>query len=273
MWCGSVRRCRLFFVGANQIDAGAVERFRTVLTIAEKTGLRLHITGLACYRIAQRMAWYDALDDEGRWKTQELFWETIAKACASSSAVFCYDLMNEPVSKGKRADGWYLGRMGEQEFCQRLSLDSTKSGDDIFREWTGRMVAAIRKSDTTHLITIGMLTFPSIYKVAAEQLDFVSPHIYPESKKVPEAITMLKKFDYGKPMEIGETFPLSCSVDEEREFLLQSRATAAGWLGQWPVEGPAALRELKKSGQITLVQSVWLTWVELFEEVGGKMKG
>lgn len=81
-------------------------------------------------------------------KRRPFFWETIARACAGSPAVFAYDLVNEPAATGKRADGWYMGKVGEVEFCQRLSLDpGTRSGDEIFREWTKRMVAAIRKHD------------------------------------------------------------------------------------------------------------------------------
>ena len=134
---------------------------------------------------------------------------------------------------GKPVDGWYTGRMGDVEFCQRLSLDpGQRNGDNIFREWTKRMVAAIRQHDQTHLITMGMLPFPGAYKAAAEQLDFVSPHLYPKTGKVDEEIELLKQFDWGKPIVIGETFPLSCGADNEREFLLKSRDFAHGWMGQ-----------------------------------------
>lgn len=260
-----------FFSGPNQIDASAVKRLRSLLGIAEKNGMYLHITGLACYRIKQRMAWYDAEDEEHRWNTQALFWETLAKACADSPSVFCYDLVNEPAASAKPSEGWYTGRIGEMEFCQRLSLDPAKSSDDIFRRWTARMVAAIRQYDKKHLITLGMLPFPGYYNSAAKQLDFVSPHIYPESKKVSDAIELLKKFDVGKPIEIGETFPLSCGVDDERKFLLQSRTIAAGWIGHWPDDDPSKLRELKKSGKITPGRMIWLSWIDLFEEVGPAM--
>ena len=262
-----------FFAGPDQIDTSAIERLQSLLGIAQRHGLYLHITGLACYRMKGRMAWYDAQDQAHRWNTQALFWENIAKACAASPSVFCYDLVNEPAATGKPGDGWYLGRMGDLEFCQRLSLDPARSGDEIFRQWTKRMIASIRKYDKKHLITLGMLPFPGTYKTAADQLDFVSPHIYPESKKVPDAIDLLKKFDVGKPIEIGETFPLSCGVDDERKFLLESRTIAAGWVGHWPDDDPSKLRELKKSGKITLEQTIWLSWVELFEEVGPEMTG
>ncbi len=262
-----------FFVGAEQADPQAIERFRKLLSIAEKSGIYLQITGLACYKINSRMAWYDSLDEEGRWKAQEFFWSTVAETCANSPAVFCYDLVNEPAAGGKRAEGWYLGRMGDVEFCQRLTLEpGNRSGEEIFRAWTRRMVAAIRKHDSNRLITLGMLPFPGAYKAAAEQLDFVSPHLYPKSKKVDEEIELLKKFDFGKPIVIGETFPLSCSADEEREFLLKSRGLAQGWIGHWPDETPEQLAELKRQGKISLQQAIWLSWVELSREIGPEMK-
>jgi hypothetical protein len=261
-----------FFDGPNKINPQAVERLRQLLTIAEASGIHLQITGLACYKINNRMAWYDALDDESRWKAQEFFWSTLAETCVKSPAVFCYDLANEPTAVGKRADGWYTGRMGDVEFCQRLTLDqSQRSGGDIFREWTGRMVAAIRKHDQSRLITLGMLPFPGAYKTAAEQLDFVSPHLYPKSKKVDEEVELLKKFDFGKPIVIGETFPLSCSAAEEREFLRRSRGLAQGWIGHWPDQTPEKLMELKKEGKISMEQTIWLSWVDLFREIGPEM--
>ena len=261
-----------FFLGPDKIDPQAVAQLRKLLAIAEKSGIYLHITGLACYHINQRMAWYDALDNENRWKAQEFFWETLAATCAGSPAVFCYDLVNEPAAFAKRADGWYTGRMGDVEFCQRLCLDpATASGDEIFRDWTRRMVAAIRKHDPEHLITLGMLPFPGAYKTASEQLDFVSPHLYPKSNQVDAEIDLLKKFDFGKPIVIGETFPLTCSAADEQDFLLKSRGLAQGWLGHWPDDSPANLAELKRTGKITIPQAIWLSWVELFREAGPEM--
>jgi len=256
----------------DKVDPRALDQLRKLLKIAENSGIHLKITGLACYKIKDRMAWYDSMDEQDRWKTQSFFWETIARTCAESPAVFAYDLVNEPAAAGKGADGWYMGRMGEVEFCQRLSLDPGKrNGDDIFREWAKRMVAAIRKHDQTHLITMGMLPFPGAYTAAAEQLDFVSPHLYPKTGKVDDEIKLLKQFDWGKPVVIGETFPLSCGADDERDFLLKSRDFAHGWLGHWPDESPAKLAELKKTGKATIHNAIWLSWVDLFKEIGPQM--
>jgi hypothetical protein len=259
-------------VGRDKVDPHAIEQLRKLLKIAENSGVYLKITGLACYQIKGRMAWYDEMDERDRWKTQAFFWEVIARTCVESPAVFAYDLVNEPTAFGKLADGWYMGRMGDLEFCQRLSLDpGQRSGDDIFCEWTQGMVAAIRQHDRTHLITMGMLPFPGAYKAAAEHLDFVSPHLYPERGKVDDDIKLLKRFDWGKPVVIGETFPLRCGVDDQREFLLKSRAFARGWIGHWPDESPAKLIELKKNGKATIHNAIWLSWVELFQEIGPQM--
>lgn len=258
--------------GPQAVDAKGIDGIKQLLTIAEKAGIHLKITGLANYRIKDRVAWYDKLPEQDRWHAQAFFWATIARICADSPAVFAYDLVNEPGAVGKPTDGWYLGRMGDVEFCQRLSLNpGERNGDDIFREWTKLMVAAIRKHDSTHLITMGMLPFPGAYKTAAEQLDFVSPHLYPKTGKVDEEIALLKKFDWGKPIVIGETFPLSCSAVDERDFLLKSRELAHGWIGHWPDESPAELAELKKTGKATIQNAIWLSWVELFKEIGPQM--
>jgi hypothetical protein len=260
--------------GPDKVDPQALDQLKKLLQIAEKSGIHLKITGLACYRIKDRAAWYDSLAEQERWKAQAFFWETIAQTCAKSPAVFAYDLVNEPAAAGKLSDGWYTGRMGDVEFCQRLSLDpGERNGDDIFREWTKRMVAAIRKHDQTHLVTMGMLPFPGAYKVAAEQLDFVSPHLYPKAGKVDDEIKLLQQFDWGKPIVIGETFPLSCGADDERDFLLKSRKFAHGWIGHWPEESPAELAELKKTGKATIHNAIWLSWVELFNDIGPQMTG
>lgn len=260
--------------GPDKANPEALEQLAKLLKIAESAGIHLKITGLASYKIKDRMAWYDAMEEQERWKTQAFFWETIARTCAGSPAVFAYDLVNEPGATGKPAEGWYLGRMGEVEFCQRLSLSpGTRSGDDVFREWTKRMVAAIRAQDPTHLITMGMLPFPGAYKTAAEQLDFVSPHLYPKTGKVDDEIALLKQFAQGKPVVIGETFPFTCGADDLRDFLLKSRGIAHGWIGHWPDESPAQLAGLKKTGKATIQNAVWLSWVEIFREIGPQMIG
>lgn len=258
--------------GPGQANPRAVSQLRQLLETAEQSGIYLKITGLAAYRIADRLEWYDTLPEAERWQTQAFFWETVAATCAQSPAVFAYDLVNEPAAVGKVEDGWYTGRMGDVEFCQRLSLTpGDRTAGDIFRDWTRQMVAAIDKHDPQRLITLGMLPFPTAYQSTVEHLDFVSPHLYPETGKVEQELELLKRFDWGKPIVIGETFPLKSGVADLRQFLLESRPWADGWLGHWPDTSPEVLAQRKAAGEATIHDAIWLSWVELFRELGPEM--
>ena len=208
-------------------------------------------------------------------RSRARFWEAIARTCADSPAVFCYDLANEPIVFGTRKDGWYTGELGGYEFLQRLSLDQgDRPRDDVTREWTHTLVAAIRKHDRHHLITIGELPAWGLsLQAIGPELDFIAVHIYPQASKVDDALATLKRFDIGKPIVVEETFPLSCGVGDERDFLLQSRTLAAGWIGQYPDQTSEELAALKQSGKITLAQAMYLGWIDLFRELGPQMLG
>jgi hypothetical protein len=262
-----------FMDGANKPNAAALDRLSQLLRLAEKHGIYLDVTGLACYRPQERAAWYDAMRDKDRWAAQAQFWESVAGTCAKSPAVFCYDLANEPIVFGERKDGWYTGRLGGCDFLQRLSLDQhNRTQNEVALEWTRLMVAAIHKRDRQHLITIGMLPAWGLSQnVVGPELDFIAVHIYPEKGKVDEALRTLKRFDVGKPIVVEETFPLDCGVADLRQFLLQSRRLAAGWIGQYPDESPAELESLRRSGKITVPQSMYLSWINLFRDIGPEM--
>jgi hypothetical protein len=63
------------------------------------------------------------------------------------------------------------------------------------------------------------------------------------------------------------------STTASRDFLLKSRGIAAGWIGHWPHETPAELAETKKAGKETPQSALWLSWVELFRDLGPEMTG
>ena len=225
---------------ADKPNARALAELSQLLRLAEQKGMRLDVTGLASYHIAHRAAWYDALTDRDRWAAQARFWEAVSRTCAKSPAVFCYDLMNEPVAGGQRKDGWYAGRMGDYEFVQRLSLDQ---GDhpqaEICREWTHLMVCAIHKHDQAHPITLGMLpAWGPRPDVVGHELDFIAVHIYPSAGKVTEALKNLKEFDIGKPIVVEETFPLSCGSATNGIFSCNPAASPPAGLVNTPTKPP-----------------------------------
>jgi hypothetical protein len=75
----------------------ALDRLGKLLVLAERLRLYLDLTGLGCYHKKDVPAWYDGLTEKGRWDVQARFWRAVAGRCAAGPAVFCYDLMNEPV--------------------------------------------------------------------------------------------------------------------------------------------------------------------------------
>ena len=143
------------------------------------------------------------------------------------------------------------------------------------------MTAAIHKRDRRHLITVGLLPWDKTWGFisgfppadVSPALDFISVHIYPEKGKVNEALAMLPKFAVGKPLLIEETFPLACSAVELKEFLLGSRQYACGWIGHYNGESIRQLETLRQSGKLTAGQSLWLAWLQLFQEMKPAMTG
>src|SRR5262249_8345513 len=141
----------------------------------------------------------------------------------------------------------------------------------IARQWTQKMVAAIRKRDHSHLITIGLL--PNSVgdsaessgfdpKTIAQELSFISVHIYPEKGQIAQSIATLSGFAVGKPIIIEETFPMNCDAAELGQFIEQSRAYACGWLGFYWGQTP---QQLAGSSQAT--DQLMSSWLELFQKM------
>ncbi|MBV9122781.1 MAG: cellulase family glycosylhydrolase [Planctomycetes bacterium] len=271
-----------FMEGPARPNPKALHRLGRLLRLAETTGLYLDLTGLGCYRKADIPSWYDRLSEEDRWSVQARFWSAVAARCGRSPAVFCYDLMNEPiVPGGQRKPGeWYSGKtLGGYDFVQFITLDPHgRPRDQIARQWIQRLTHAIREHDRRHLITVGLLPWiPQwghlsgfVPETVGPELDFLSVHIYPNQGKVDEALMGLKKFAVGKPVVIEETFPLACSPTELEEFLKQSRGIACGWMGHYDGMTLQQLQALRKAQTITTGQAMYLGWLELFRRLEPK---
>ena len=199
------------------------------------------------------------------------FWEGIAEYCRRSPAVFCYNLMNEPVVPGgKRGPGeWLLGEFGGFWYVQAIALDQAgRPREDIAREWITMLTSAIRKHDPTRLVTVGLLpnSLPGdpyssgfVPSRIGPLVDYVSVHLYPKTGKLDEDLKRLHAFNVGKPVVIEEMFPLECTAAELGEFVKRSRADAAGWIGFYWGQTPEELRRTN-----TIPASLTLKWLELF---------
>lgn len=234
-----------FMSEPDRVDAEQITHLKKLLDLAKEHGLYLDLTGLSCYRLKRIPAWYENLDEAGRWKAQARFWEEIAKACKGHPAVFCYDLINEPViSEPRKGEHpWLTGELGGFYFVQRISNKPAKrDSKQIAEEWVQLQVEAIRRHDKKTLVTVGVIPWAMVWPTAKpvfyspqalRHLDFVSVHFYPQTGKVDKALAALAVYDLGKPLVVEEVFPLSCSLKELDEFIAGSSDRVDGWISHY----------------------------------------
>ncbi len=230
-----------FMDSPGQPNRANLDRLAMLVRLAEQTRLYLDVTGLGCYHKQDVPPWYDTLKEEARWAVQARFWKAVARVCKDSPAVFCYDLMNEPILPGRKAETeWLTGELGGKFFVQRISLDlEGRTRTEVAGEWVRRMATAIREVDDRHMITVGVIPWAHSFKGAkplfyspevGRPLDFVSVHFYPEKGAVDEALAALMVYEIGKPLVIEEMFPLKCDIEEMEQFIDASRKHADGWV-------------------------------------------
>jgi hypothetical protein len=261
-----------FMNSESELNQAALKQLAKLLTLAQEVGLYLDITGLGCYDKQAVPSWYNGISEKARWEVQASFWEAIARICASCPAVFCYDLMNEPVvTEDKKTRDWTPGAFWDRYFVQRITVDfKGRSEQEIAKAWVNKLANAIRKHDPHHLITIGAipwaLTWPNAKPLfysreVSTNLDFVSLHFYPKTGELEKALKALAVYNIGKPIIIEETFPLSCSIPDLEEFIDRSKSIASGWLGfYWgkPISD-------YKNANRTVAEDLTLKWLEFFE--------
>jgi hypothetical protein len=260
-----------FMDGPEKPNKTAPDRLGKLLELAEQLRLYLDLTGLGCYHKKDVPAWYDKLSEKERWAVQGRFWQAVARRCARSPAVFCYDLMNEPVVPGGKGKDWLPAPFAGKHFVQCITLDQAdRPRPAIARQWIKHLVTTIRKHDKRHLITVGLvdwsldrkgLTPGFVPQKVADDLDFVSVHLYPKKGQVDEALKTLAGFAVGKPVLIEEASPLACSPKKLEQFIEGSRKHAAGWIGFYWGKPPEELRRSK-----AISDALTLGWLEFFEK-------
>ncbi len=261
-------------------DRQQLDQLARLLQLAEETGLKLDLTGLGCYHRQDVPDWYDQLDESKRWQAQARFWKAIAEVCHRSPAVFCYDLMNEPVVAGgdQRRNDWLGPGFGDKHFVQFITLDRVgRNRADVACAWIRLLTDAIRQHDSTRLITVGLvpwsldrpgLTSGFVPELVAQELDFLAVHIYPDREQPAEALQTLRGFAAtGKPVIIEEIFPLRSDAQALDRFLRAARFYSAGTIGFYWGTTPAELQQQK-----TLPAAIQASWLRLFTELKDQMQ-
>ncbi|MFP6644189.1 MAG: cellulase family glycosylhydrolase [Candidatus Latescibacterota bacterium] len=261
-----------FMNASDQPNAKALTQLKRLIRLAENTGLYINLPGLGCYHKKDVPEWYDKLEETARWKTQARFWKAIAQVGSDSPAIFCYDLMNEPILPGKKKETeWLTGEFAGKHFVQRIALNlAGRTRQQVAQAWVEQLVAEIRRHDQRHMITVGVipwaLTFPGAKPLfytpeIGGKLDFVSVHFYPEKHEVDKALKALAVYNVGKPLVIEEMFPLKCSLPELDQFVTQSAKTVDGWIGfYW-----GRTLENYRADKASLKSAVMQQWLEYFQ--------
>jgi len=268
-----------FMEAPDRANACALDRLGRLVALAERVNLYLDLTGLGCYHKQDVPPWYDPLTESQRWEVQARFWEAVSARCAASPAVFCYDLMNEPVvpGGGKKRDDWLGPDFAGKHFVQFIALAlGERERPAVAREWVRHLAAAIRRHDRRHMITVGLvpwsldrpgLSSGFVPERIADELDFISVHIYPERERPDEAMETLRGFAVGKPVLVEEMFPLKCGLPQFERFLDESRQVASGWIGFYWGKTPEECR-----AAATIRDAIVLGWLDLFQKKADTMK-
>lgn len=226
-----------FMIDATTPNTSTLNRLKELVELAEQEKLYLDITGLAAYIKNAQPTYYTSMTDEERWATQKIFWESIAEQVGDSPAVFAYNLMNEPVvSVGCNTVAdceWTPGNgFGGFHFVQNITTTAGLEYTTTFKSWIAQMSQAIRSKDRESLITVGVLSLGP-YSQFATDLDYLSPHIYPKSGEIQNAIDQILANQSNVPVVIEETSNLHCNIKELEEFITGIDGKYNGLLGHY----------------------------------------
>jgi|688.fasta_scaffold00442_37 hypothetical protein len=257
-----------FMKSATEPDLQSLAKFTALVQLAERTRLYLDVTGLGCYHRRDVPVWYEVLGEQERWEAQAVFWQAVVKAAQDSPAIFCWDLMNEPVVPGgKRGDKDWLGpAFGDKHFVQFITLDqANRPRPEIAKAWTRYLATAIRQTGDKAMITVGLVDWslkrPGLTsgfepEAILADVDFIAMHLYPQSDQLEKDIETLRGFRLGKPLIIEECFPLRCKIDELRDFLRQTSHLHNGWISFYWGSTPDQLKEEK-----TIAAAITRQWL------------
>lgn len=178
-----------FFMETNRVSPEALQKFDQFLDIAEQAGIYVHPTGPDHWEGLPDWAKKDRYADDLVLSSLEEFWRQLAARYRGRSAIFAYDLLNEPeigwdstsirtkwnhwlhekyTTAAAVAAAWGPTNAPEAfgqipvptkdscANCPRL-LDFQLFREHLADEWTRRQAAAIKSADPQALVTVGMI--------------------------------------------------------------------------------------------------------------------
>jgi hypothetical protein len=178
-----------FLMETNRLSPDGLTKFDQFIELAEQAGIYVHPTGPDHWEGLPDWAKTDRYADEVVLRSVEEFWRQFAARYRGRSAIFAYDLLNEPevrwdtppmltkwnrwlerkyASAAKLSSAWGVTNRNvawgaiaippreDCAGCARL-LDFQHFREDIADEWTRRQVAVIKAEDPQTLVTVGLI--------------------------------------------------------------------------------------------------------------------
>jgi hypothetical protein len=178
-----------FYQEPGVLMRGGLAKFDQFLAIAEAAGIYVHPTGLDHWEGTPEWARTDRIADEKNLAALEFFWKLFAARYRGRTALFAYDLRNEPEVAWNTApllakwNQWLEKRyhtadqmaaawgITNQNFAwgnvpvpeaknapgNRRLLDYQVFREGIADDWTRRQVVAIKSVDPAALVTVGLI--------------------------------------------------------------------------------------------------------------------
>ncbi len=176
-----------FYTEPGVLRPEGLAKFDQFLRLAEEAGLYVHPTGPDHWEGPPNWKPF-SVSDQQTLRAREAFWKLFAARYRGRSAIFAYDLLNEPSvewqseSLKPRWNVWLRKKYSTAEklrsawsttntyefgnvalspandaFRSRELLDFQSFREDIADEWTQRQAAAIKTADPDALVTVGFL--------------------------------------------------------------------------------------------------------------------
>ncbi|RCH55357.1 hypothetical protein DJ568_09255 [Mucilaginibacter hurinus] len=246
-----------FMTGVNTPNLQSLKRLKELIDFTATIGLYLDITGLCSY-LNEDPAWYTNLDEAGRWATQALFWKAVARVAKGNNNVFCYNLINEPVTPTSATTIWLPGEAfgGLYYYVQHITRQPAgRSWTAITSAWISKLKSAIREEDNRTLVTVGFIGLGKI-SYFNDLLDYNSIHIYPKSNTITQSLNIIKSSQSDKPLVVEET-SWEAGYDNMRLFIntTQNDGLTVGYMAHYHGETIEDLE--KQSGMGPAIQREW----------------
>lgn len=166
-----------------------LEKFDQFLALAEEAGMYVHPTGPDHWEGLPEWARGDRYADDTVLSALETFWKLFATRYRGRTALFAYDLLNEPEVRWDtpamrdKWNRWLAAKYGSSERIgsawggpgpvpslpgvpvpppneapgSKPLLDYQRFRENVAEEWTRRQAAAIKAADPNALVTVGLI--------------------------------------------------------------------------------------------------------------------